>query len=129
MERRFFRYLVLLGAFLAVGFFLQKKITDQIPLLLASYKWHFLLGLFSYSLLRWTYQKKRAWLTYAYTATVVAKLAVYFIYFRPVFNQNGAVEKTEFMVFFIPYSIALFLEIAAIAIDFKDFNQKENRSK
>ncbi len=50
-------------------------------------------------------------LGYVFLVGSLLKFMVYLIVFRPFFNKDGATTKLEFLSFFIPYAIALVVEI------------------
>ena len=46
-----------------------------------------------------------------YLSTILIKVLGYFIFFYPIFYQDGVLYKKEFMIFFIPYFAGLISEI------------------
>ena len=54
---------------------------------------------------------KKINLIITYLSTIFIKVLVYFIFFYPIFYQDGVLYKEEFMIFFIPYFAGLISEI------------------
>ena len=46
-----------------------------------------------------------------YLSTILIKVLGYFVFFYPIFYQDGVLYKKEFMIFFIPYFAGLISEI------------------
>ena len=46
-----------------------------------------------------------------YLSTILIKVLGYFVFFYPIFYQDGVLYKEEFMIFFIPYFTGLISEI------------------
>ena len=55
--------------------------------------------------------KKKINLILIYLSTILIKFLGYFIFFYPIFYQDGVLYKKEFMIFFIPYFSGLISEI------------------
>lgn len=49
-------------------------------------------------------------LGFAYLGGSLLKFAVFFIFFYPVFKQDGVIDRQESLVFLVPYFICLFYE-------------------
>ncbi|MHA7829937.1 MAG: DUF6168 family protein [Flagellimonas sp.] len=54
--------------------------------------------------------KYRDLLGFFFLGGSLLKFALFFIFLYPAFNQDGSLERLEFLVFFVPYGFALVLE-------------------
>jgi len=54
--------------------------------------------------------KYRDLLGFFFLGGSLLKFALFFIFLYPAFNQDGALERLEFLAFFVPYGFALVLE-------------------
>tara|TARA_B100001029_G_C15043381_1_gene445314 strand:+ start:1552 stop:1866 length:315 start_codon:yes stop_codon:yes gene_type:complete len=78
-------------------------------LLIQSYLINFFLAFTSFMLLLSLNKKINIIITYL--STILIKVLGYFIFFYPIFYQDGVLYKKEFMIFFIPYFAGLISEI------------------
>ena len=54
--------------------------------------------------------KYRDLLGFFFLGGSLLKFTLFFIFLYPGFNQDGSLERLEFLVFFVPYGFALVLE-------------------
>ena len=54
--------------------------------------------------------KYRDLLGFFFLGGSLLKFALFFIFLYPAFNQDGVLERLEFLAFFVPYGYALALE-------------------
>lgn len=54
--------------------------------------------------------KYRDLLGFFFLGGSLVKFALFFIFLYPIFNEDGVLERLEFLVFFVPYGFALVLE-------------------
>ena len=54
--------------------------------------------------------KYRDLLGFFFLGGSLLKFTLFFIFLYPAFNQDGSLERLEFLVFFVPYGFALVLE-------------------
>jgi len=54
--------------------------------------------------------KYRDLLGFFFLGGSLLKFALFFIFLYPFYNQDGSLERLEFLVFFVPYGFALVLE-------------------
>jgi hypothetical protein len=83
--------------------------------IMQSYFLNGLMAVLSILLLRWGMQNKNNNLTNFYLITVALKLASYFLFFRPQFEIDGILIRSEAFIFLAPYSLGLVFEITLLA--------------
>ena len=59
--------------------------------------------------------KKTDNLAVIYFLTIAIKFVVYITFFYPKFNFDGELNRQEFFIFFIPYTLGLIFEISLLA--------------
>ena len=108
-------YLVSLIVFMGGVFFIHvQTFPTAKPFLINSYVINAFLAIVSLTLLGWGMQKKKNNLATLYLTTVLLKLGAYFVYFRPLFERDGILTRSEFFIFFVPYAVGLFVEIVSL---------------
>lgn len=80
-----------------------------------SYSVHLIFSLISFFFLSKFGESKGEYLGYALLVLTMVKFAIYFAGFRWFFMQDDIVSKLEYSIFFIPYLIALIVEVLFIA--------------
>lgn len=83
-------------------------------LILESYLINYLLVLFSFSILWMLRNKLASSLGFLFLAGFFVKLMAFFVYFKPEYEIDGAIQRGEFLAFFIPYSLSLVFETARL---------------
>ena len=58
--------------------------------------------------------KQKEYLGFYFLAGTIIKFIVFFKIVLPIFNDNDIVTKTEFLSFFIPYLLSLFVETKSL---------------
>ena len=117
--RSFQLYIIILISAMCLLFILHFKFFEGDKIfLLKSYVINAVLSMISIYSLNYGIKKKSN-LTTIYLFTVAIKLIIYFLIFHPQFKIDGSTSKEEFLVFFIPYSSGLVLEILILAKRFK----------
>lgn len=79
-------------------------------LILPSYFVNILLVLLTYFILIHFQQKKSQSLGFIFLAGFFIKLTVFLLFFKPVFEADGEIHRTEFFSFFLPYAYCLSFE-------------------
>ena len=57
---------------------------------------------------------QKEYLGFYFLAGTLVKFIVFFAIALPIFKENGSVSKTEFLSFFIPYLLCLFVETKSL---------------
>ena len=79
-------------------------------MLVPSYVTNFVLAAAIFSGLFYARKKLKNALGFLFMGGSLLKFAVFFIFFYPGYRADGAMQRTEFAAFFIPYLTALVLE-------------------
>jgi hypothetical protein len=79
-------------------------------LIIPSYLTNGLLVILTYFILIHFQQKKSQSLGFIFLAGFFIKLAVFLLFFKPVFEADGEIERSEFFSFFLPYAYCLSFE-------------------
>ena len=59
--------------------------------------------------------KYKSQLGFLFLAGSLLKFAIFFIVFYPIFKEDGQMSKLEFVSFFVPYGMGLFLETLSLS--------------
>ena len=103
-----FLALGLLGLFLAQSTYLENKGYDISSL--KSYVLNAIMALIVFFAIYIFRDKYRDLLGFFFLGGSLLKFTLFFIFLYPGFNQDGSLERLEFLVFFVPYGFALVLE-------------------
>lgn len=109
-----FSFRLLLG--LVLCFLLQSAINQSMDvewdkhLIIPAYISNYLLVLLSFWIILILKDKKNNSLGFIFMGGFLLKMAVFFLFFKPVYLVNGNIEKAEFAAFFVPYAICLSYE-------------------
>ncbi|MDP3313182.1 hypothetical protein [Lutibacter sp.] len=102
--------------FIAVGFsihigvldYLEKPVLDHF--IIPSYFTNIVLALFIFISLVKLKEKQNHLLGFVFMAGSFLKFGAYFIFFNPLYKENGNVSNIEATTFMIPYLMCLFFE-------------------
>ncbi|MDF0706837.1 hypothetical protein [Flagellimonas okinawensis] len=101
----------LLLLFFSQSWFLENGGHDLAALQLTkSYVLNAIMGLIVFFAIYMFRNKYRDLLGFFFLGGSLLKFTLFFIFLYPAFNQDGTLERLEFLVFFVPYGFALFLE-------------------
>lgn len=84
-------------------------------LIIEAYFANTVLAIFIFSALTFLQQKYSDQLGFLFMAGSLIKFAVFFVFFSPQFREDGEISRLEFLSYFVPYLLALFLETLAVA--------------
>lgn len=108
------------GAFLLllllISFAVQSLINTQLQLpifenlIVAAYASNYFLVLLTFSFILFLKDKHNASIGFIFMFGFLLKMAVFFIFFKPVYQLNNEIEGQEFAAFFVPYAICLTFE-------------------
>lgn len=124
--------IVMLVGFCAHAGFLHAGDVDFWPLLIwQSYLANFILGVIGFLGLVFLSKRLGGLLGYVFFAYSFVKVIVFLAGFRPVYAADGEVSRLEFLIFFVPYILALVVEIWALSriLTQSDEARKENTTK
>jgi len=97
--------------FFSQSWFLENNGHDPSSLQLAkSYLLNAIMALIVFFALYIFRNKYRDLLGFFFLGGSLLKFTLFFIFLYPAFNQDGALERLEFLAFFVPYGFALVLE-------------------
>ena len=106
-----------LTVLLGVSFFVHGIIQHQLQIgffekqLILSYCFNLLITLFSFGILMHYKDKKSNQLGFIFLFSSMLKFFLFFLIIYPNFKISGSLRNGEFFSFFIPYSLAHFMEI------------------
>lgn len=109
-----FSLLLLLGLIIVFGIqalvynFLGISLYDN--LLIPSFWVNYIMVVFTFSIILALKNRKSQSLGFIFLGGFFVKIAVFLIFFKPVYMQDGVIENSEFASFFIPYAICLACE-------------------
>lgn len=104
-------FLGLLTLFFFQGWFLENKGHDLSSLQFTkSYVLNVIMALIVFFAIYIFRNKYRDLLGFFFLGGSLLKFALFFIFLYPSYNQDGTLERLEFLVFFVPYGFALVLE-------------------
>ncbi len=86
--------------------------TDQV---VASYVFNFFIAVVIFAGLVFLKKNNEQILGFIFMGGSGVKFACFFIFFYPLYKNDGDMSRVEFFVFFIPYAIALLLEVIFLA--------------
>jgi len=105
-----------LGISLIIAFLLQSiifnklSVTYSFDLLLSSYIVNFFLAFIIVGTILLYVNKLKSYIGFLFMLGSFIKFGVFFIFFYPIFKENGIISSFEFSLFFIPYMICLLYE-------------------
>jgi hypothetical protein len=105
-----------LGISLIIAFLLQSiifnklSVTYSFDLLLSSYIVNFFLAFLIVGAILLYINKLKSYIGFLFMLGSFIKFGVFFIFFYPIFKENGIISSFEFSLFFIPYMICLLYE-------------------
>ena len=105
---------LLLG--LVVVFGINSLISDYLGisiydhLMITSYWVNFLLVVFTFAILITLKNRKSQSLGFVFLGGFFIKIAVFLIFFKPIFLTDGEITTVEFVSFFTPYAVCLAYE-------------------
>lgn len=80
-----------------------------------SYIVNFILASIIFNVIYSFREKQKENLGFIFIGGSLFKFVVFFLVFYPFFKANGNIDKLEFLSFFVPYIICLFLETFALS--------------
>lgn len=101
---------------LVIAFSIQALINTQLQipffenLIVEAYSSNFLLVLVTFGLIIFLKDKHDASIGFIFMFGFLIKMAVFFIFFKPIYQSNDQIEGVEFASFFVPYAICLAFE-------------------
>lgn len=119
--------IVILLVVLACSFLLHKNVavakgvSRQVVAL--SYALNFLLTALILAALLNLPERLKNSLGYFFMFGSMAKFALYFVVFAPLFRADGQIAKSEFFTFFVPYALSLIVETTVLV---RQLNQRSN---
>ncbi len=99
---------IVFGIHSALLYYLNISIFQN--LLIPSYITNYLLALLIFIILIKLKKKYLDLLGFVFMGGSFVKFGVYFIFFNPIFKQNGTVSPQEAMAFLVPYLLCLIVE-------------------
>lgn len=118
--KKFFIFFILFFAMMSIGLALHLKFNPGAKFfLIQSYSINSLMAIASLLLLKRGLGKKTDNLAVIYFLTIAIKFVVYITFFYPKFNFDGELNRQEFFIFFIPYTLGLIFEISLLAKNHK----------
>ena len=120
MSKKIVLFSVRLVILAAVVFYIHTEILRYIGcspynnLIIEAYYANVILAVFIFSGLNFLQKKYSDQLGFLFMAGSLIKFAVFFIFFSPHFREDGAISRLEFLSFFVPYLLCLFLETLAV---------------
>ncbi|MEQ8623437.1 MAG: DUF6168 family protein [Vicingaceae bacterium] len=79
-------------------------------LLIPSYWVNYLLVVFTFAILIALKNRKSQSLGFVFLGGFFVKIAVFLIFFKPIFSADGEIATVEFVSFFTPYAVCLAYE-------------------
>jgi len=79
--------------------------------LVKSYAFNSIIAWVIFLSLMYLKEKHLASLGFFFLGGSLLKLVLFFVFFRPVYAEDGIISKTEFSEFFIPYGLCLIFEV------------------
>lgn len=83
-------------------------------MILEGYYSNVILAIFIYAGLSFLQKKYNDQLGFLFMAGSLLKFGMFFLFFSPVYRADGEITRLEFLAFFIPYLVCLFVETLAI---------------
>ena len=83
-------------------------------MIIEGYYTNVILAIFIFSSLSFLKKKFSDQLGFLFMAGSLLKFAVFFIIFSPKFREDGDISRLEFLSFFVPYLLCLFLETLGV---------------
>lgn len=100
--------LIVFGIHISILFFLSLPLFEN--LIIESYTINYVLALIIYTALYLLKKKYKNTLGFIFMAGSFLKFGVFFIFFYPIYKQNGAITTLETTSFLIPYILCLIME-------------------
>lgn len=116
MKKKLLFFGLKLGISLIIAFLLQSiifnklSVTYSFDLLLSSYIVNFFLAFIIVGTILLYVNKLKSYIGFLFMLGSFIKFGVFFIFFYPIFKENGIISSFEFSLFFIPYMICLLYE-------------------
>ena len=137
MIKSVFRFGLLLSFVLVLAFFSQAGLQHKFGVgffekhLLFCYCFNYILTLLFYIVLYFFKEKKSNQLGFIFLFSSMLKFILFFALIKPLFNSSAGMRSAEFLAFFVPYSISMFLEIFTIIrlINKEELNLPEKLEK
>ncbi|WP_224484303.1 DUF6168 family protein [Robertkochia aurantiaca] len=113
-------YLILLLV-LVTGFYLHRNLlysynlSPEDLLLFRAYFWNGLLAIVIFTIIYVLRKKLFAQTGFLFMAGSMLKFLMFFLLFYPPYNNDGNLDRTEFITFFIPYALSLVIETIAVS--------------
>ncbi len=104
----FFMLIVFGGHLLVLHFFCLPLFDNKI---IATYTFNFIFASITVLILTVLQNRATGSLGFIFMAGSLFKFLFYFVFFHASFKEDGDVTRLEFASFFIPYSIALVIEV------------------
>lgn len=116
MTKQFWQFIIVLLALLLISLFvhyftLNKPDVSSLTLLFIAYAVNVILAIVIFVVVEKLRKSHTASLGFIFMGGSLVKFLVFFVVFRPAFNFDGEMSKTEFFFFFIPYVLSLVLEV------------------
>ena len=100
--------IVVFGIHALISRFLDVSIFEH--LLIPSYWVNYLLVVFTFAILIALKNRKSQSLGFVFLGGFFVKIAVFLIFFKPIFLADGEIATVEFVSFFTPYAVCLAYE-------------------
>ena len=113
MYKQLINFHLYLFVVLGVSYFIHDYIVSFDHLILL-YALNLSIAVFVYWLVFLLRNKHKEYLGFYFLAGTLIKFIVFFIIVLPIFKENNIVSKTEFLSFFIPYLLSLFVETKSL---------------
>lgn len=106
------KLIVILGVFFAIHLFILTKINQPLfnNFIIEAYIVNGLLAIIIYSILNFLKKKYLDMLGFIFMFGSFLKFGVYFIFFYPVFKEDGVIIRQEATSFLVPYIASLIVE-------------------
>ncbi len=116
MKKKLLFFGLKLSISLIIAFLLQSivfnklGVTYSFDLLLSSYIVNFFLAFLIVGAILLYINKLKSYIGFLFMLGSFIKFGVFFIFFYPIFKEDGIISSFEFSLFFIPYMICLLYE-------------------
>lgn len=120
MNQIFKQFVIALFVFVGLAFSLHLLLlyVAELPLfenkIIASYIVNLILALLIFSGLFFLRNKYKNQIGFLFMGGSFLKFFVFFLFFLPVFKEDGATDKLEFASFFVPYAVCLIIETLGV---------------
>ncbi|MBL1279875.1 MAG: hypothetical protein COA33_006370 [Fluviicola sp.] len=120
MIKQTLRFSVTLVLILTVAFSIQGYIQHRLDIgffekhLLLCYVFNFILTILFYITLLIFKEKKSNQLGFIFLFSSMTKFLLFFIFIKPFLTTSNGINIAEFLAFFVPYGVSLFLEVNSL---------------